>query len=244
MRSGTAGRGATQRLHQLGPATLVALLGLALGCTSGRKILELSVDLPPDPEGEIVFRLPIVEDARHFERFPPAPSMPSLRNPDDVDDPSVTQRAIARQRSAQAKVSGDIVLPEGETVAGLVAAAIVRGVRDAGHRVVHPDDPAFAAAKPITARIDRFWAWQSVGPATFICRFEVRVHIVAPVGSFADGEEIGAEARRAVPILFPIVIFDPRWRETLEEGLASFSDEIAAALAAEATRPTPEEDPV
>ena len=66
-----------------------------------------------------------VSDLRQFQIDPPQPDISSLMN-DEIDDPLITSRAIARKRNSYGMALGDILLPEGKTVMKLVEAALPR----------------------------------------------------------------------------------------------------------------------
>jgi len=94
-----------------------------------------------------------VTDQRTFE----ASSIPSLKEEADLTNRAITVRAIARKRGGFGMALGDIVLPEGQTVEGLVKDAVIRSLRESGYRVVDESD---------AADIDQFLSWFSPGAFT------------------------------------------------------------------------------
>jgi hypothetical protein len=217
-------------------ATLVVTIHVALiGCATTRGTLDVQIELPPNPSSEIVFQVPEITVDRHFHPDPPDPSIPSLKNAEDIDDVSITERAIARKRNSYGMAMGDILLPEGRTVAGLASDAIVRGFRSAGYRVASADDADFARALPVRARVDQFWAWVTPGFWAMAIEFETRMHIVTPSGRFADGEDVRGYIR-----LKSAAVSSEKWATTIDRGLEDFSTTLADALKLSASTPVDE----
>lgn len=63
-------------------------------------------------------------DERVFQIDPRSADIPSLKNDEEVNDASITQRAIGRKRNGFGKGLGDVVLPSGRTVSQLVGNAV------------------------------------------------------------------------------------------------------------------------
>jgi len=102
-------------------------------------------------------------DARRFEAAPPKPSIPSLKEPSQINDPQITSRAVARKRNGYGAALGDVLLAPPQTVASLVGSAVTAGLRDSGYRVLEPNDPAYASAPKVNVRIVEFWSWVTPG---------------------------------------------------------------------------------
>ena len=207
-------------------AVLATILSMT-GCATTRGTLDLQVELPPNPSSEIAFQEPVITDARRFQPSPPDPSIPSLRNEDEIGDMSITSRAIARKRNSYGMAMGDILLPEGRTVGALASDAIVRAFRSAGYMVVSPSDPDFARALPVSARIDQFWAWVTPGFWAMAIEFEARIHVVSKLGQFADGEDVRGYIR-----LKSAAVSSEKWKATIDRGLEDFSASLANAISA------------
>lgn len=73
----------------------------------------------------------ILQDNRTFTIKPPSADMASLDPDEDPGDASKA-RAIGRKRNGYGKALGDVVLPEGKTVSGLVESALTTGKRLVG----------------------------------------------------------------------------------------------------------------
>ena len=124
--------------------------------------------------------------------------MPSLKG-GEVGNSAITERAIARKRNGFGQALGDILLPEGETVAGLVEDRLTDGFRDNGYRVVTEGDSDFADAIPMEVDIDKFWGWFQPGFWEIKLQFESLIRIQGPLDPFVDGKsyengsELGAQ---------------------------------------------------
>jgi hypothetical protein len=90
---------------------------------------------------------------------------------------------------------GDILLPEGRTVAGLVEEALTRSLQEAGYRVLTRAEGDSAGVIPVEADIEQFWAWFRPGFWQIAVEVETRVRITAPLGRFQAGEEVRGFAR-------------------------------------------------
>jgi hypothetical protein len=216
----------------------VLILTTALGCASSRGTLDIAVPVPPNPIGEVAFQVPVVEDARIFQASPPDPSIPSLKNAEEIRDAVVTSRAIARKRGGYGMAMGDILLPEGRAVQDLARDAIIRGLRSAGHPVLMPGDPGYADALPLAARIDQLWAWLTPGFWAMAIEFETRMHLTSEFAPL-DGEDV-----RGYILLKSAAVSSEKWRSTIDRGLQDFSSSLEKILAEARARPTPAEDPV
>lgn len=199
---------------------------MGLGCATSRGTLDVRIPLPSNPEAGIAVQEPVVVDARRFEASPRQPSIPSLKNASEIDDVAITSRAIARKRNSYGMAMGDILLPEGSTVMELAGDAIVRGFRDAGYRVLSPDDPGFADAFPVEARIDQFWAWVTPGFWAMAIEFETRMQLTFATGDFAEGREVRGYIR-----LKSAAVSSEKWRTTIDRGLQDFSAALAKEVA-------------
>jgi hypothetical protein len=117
-----------------------------------------------------------VKDQRRFEVAPGQPSTPSLQNPADITNPAITSRAYARKRNGYGRALGDIILPEGRTIADLVRTATQNALEGKGYRVVDQNSPDYARAMPVSVEVNEFWTWISVGFLISVsCRADIGV---------------------------------------------------------------------
>jgi PBP1b-binding outer membrane lipoprotein LpoB len=114
---------------------LVVLAFVVSGCATTRGVLEIETEESVNPASGQAVKIVQVVDQRIFEIRPPSPDIPSLKN-NEINDPAITSRAIARKRNAYGKAMGDILLPEGQTIMDLVSSSLAKGLRENGYRVV------------------------------------------------------------------------------------------------------------
>jgi hypothetical protein len=148
----------------------VAKFCVALACAAALGACALNrseITIPPQSSaqpaaGVAVVVLPPV-DARRFEVAPREPSIPSLKEPGQINDPQITSRAVGRKRNTYGAALGDVLLAPPQTAASLVSDGVKAGLRDAGYRVVESTDPAAASAAKVNVRIVEFWTWVTPG---------------------------------------------------------------------------------
>ena len=203
------------------------LMFLASGCATGRDIIDVRV--PPGggaPTGPLAY-IERVTDQRQFEADPRTANIPSLMNAEEIRNPAITSRAIARKRGGFGKALGDILLPEGRTVMVLVEEALTRALRDAGYRVVGKQDAGAASAIPVEAEIEQFWAYFRPGFAQIAVEFETRVRIKAAMPGFQTSEPVKGASR-----VTGQAATESKWIEAVNKGL----DDFAANMSARAKR--------
>lgn len=206
-------------------AALVVLVSGTLstgGCATSRGTLDIQVAASSNPAAGPAVKIMQVEDRREFQVNPRTPSIPSLTD-DDIKNPAITARAIARKRNTYGQALGDILLPEGRSVADLTREAVTRAFRQAGYRVLASDDPA--PAQPITVRIDQFWAWVTPGFWALTLEHEARVSLQGPVAPFQDGKAFRGYASQKGQ-----VAASDAWTEIINKGLDDLTAKIGAEI--------------
>jgi uncharacterized lipoprotein YajG len=164
--------------HAFAPVVCCALLGGMLsGCALGRDIVDVMPPTSVAPTGMAPAKIVGVTDKRVFEAAPRNPSTPSLQDAKDIGNPMITTRAFARKRGGFGAAFGDIVLPEGRTVAGLVRAATQKALQEKGYRVVEENSPDYARAVPVNVDIQEFWAWFSPGALTVTVECQATINM-------------------------------------------------------------------
>ena len=138
----------------------VAALVLLAGCATNRAEVDVlrpgDTQTPAPSNGKKVY-ISAVDD-RVFQIKPSSFDTPSLKY-DEIDDKSITERAIARKRNNFNMAIGDVLLPEGRTVSELVGDAVATAYRQAGYEVVSaPGAPDITEVK---VQIIEFWSWYS-----------------------------------------------------------------------------------
>lgn len=202
------------------------VLLMASGCATNRGILDVRVPDAGDPDSGPAVMIVRVTDNRSFELAPDSPSVPSLKG-GEVDDESITSRAIARKRNGFGKALGDILLPEGRTVEDLVREALAKSLRQAGYRVVGPTPGRGGKPIPIEADIQKFWCWVTPGFWAMRMEFEAEVLIKGDVPSFRTGETV-----RGYIKLHTQAARTASWMNTVNKGIENFVTETTKCLMA------------
>lgn len=158
-------------------------------------------------------------DERDSQIKPRSADIPSLKN-DEITDTSITERAIARKRGAFGKAYGDVLLPSGRTVSGVVNEAIASAYRQAGYEVVV--DPGASDATQVKVHIVEFWAWFS--PGFFSVAVNNKAHLKIETEGAADLEVVTRkrESMQAVT--------DSDWQEITEAGLREITQDVLKQL--------------
>ena len=213
----------TNAIRILLTTAVIMLLG---GCATSRSVVAVntapSYEAATSESGTAV-RL-TTTDARVFELKPATPDIPSLKN-GEIENTAITSRAIARKRNTYGKALGDVLLPEGQTVAMLVEASIASSFRTAGYRVLRSGDPGYEEALPVNAAIDQYWSWFSPGfwTITLTCRTEVT--LTAPLAGFETGRKILTESQESAG-----AATENSWQQIASKGLQEFQDNLSGTL--------------
>jgi hypothetical protein len=121
---------------------LVAAL-LMTGCAATRSVIDVTVPRAEVPAVQSYVRITQVNDRRRFELNPRNPSVPSLENAAEINDPGIRARAIARKRGGFGNAMADILLPENRTVDQLVREAVTNALHQSGYQVVDDKSTVF-----------------------------------------------------------------------------------------------------
>lgn len=200
---------------------VMAVLVLA-GCVASRSVLDVDVAEHENPvEGQLVY-LRNVSDDRVFQVDPPKPNIPSLKYDDDIKNKAITDRAIARKRNGWRKAMGDILLPEGETVAGLVRAEVTNSLRQVGYRVVD-SEPEASDFSTLDVSVKKFWSWVNPGFWKGYIKFQGNIALSSHdprlnMAVFADFEE------RA------LIAASSQWLQTVNGGLTKLGGQLRKRL--------------
>ena len=202
---------------------VVALVLLA-GCATNRAEVDVDV-LPPGntqtpapSNGKKVFVSAV--DERVFQIKPDSFDIPSLKY-DDIDDKSITERAIARKRNNFNWAIGDVLLPKGRTVAGLVSDAVARAYRQAGYEVV--STPTGGDVRKVQVRILEFWSWSGVDGVLDKGVRNQSLLQIKPAG--APEYSVKTLVTENVK-----VVTDSDWKKITEDGLEAITQETLKKL--------------
>ena len=200
------------------------LMGLS-ACAVDRSTV--SIDPPEsiaNPVNGVDVKLVSVTDSRLFEFRPTTPDIPSLSE-DEINNDSIKARAFARKRNSYGKALGDVVLPENQTVAGIMKPALENAFRAAGYRVLEPGNPEFDKAIPVEVKVIQFWSWIEWGFWELGLHNKAEVSISATEVPMAEGltvfnETVGKHA----------AVFDGDWQQSATTGIMDLGVKVTDEL--------------
>ena len=200
----------------------VAALVLLAGCATNRAEVDVlrpgDTQTPAPSNGKKVF-ISAVDD-RVFQIKPSSSDIPSLKY-DEIDDKSITERAIARKRNNFNMAIGDVLLPEGRTVSELVGNAVATAYRQAGYEVV--SSPGARDVSEVKVNIIEFWSWYSAeGVLDKVLRNKSLLQIKAPGTPVQTVKTLVSENVK--------VATDTDWKTITESGLEAITQETLKQL--------------
>ncbi|HBP48454.1 MULTISPECIES: flagellar biosynthesis protein [Pseudomonas] len=200
----------------------VAALVLLAGCATNRAEVDVlrpgDTQTPAPSNGKKVY-ISAVDD-RVFQIKPSSSDIPSLKY-DEIDDKSITERAIARKRNNFNMAIGDVLLPEGRTVSELVGNAVATAYRQAGYEVV--SSPGARDVSDVKVNIIEFWSWYSAeGVLDKVLRNKSLLQIKAPGTPVQTVKTLVSENVK--------VATDTDWKTITESGLEAITQETLKQL--------------
>ena len=198
---------------------------LMSGCAVVRSTIDVPVGQPEPVPAKAFVKLTGIKDVRKFEAAPSDPSVPSLQNPEEIKDPAITSRAIARKRGGFGAALADILLPEGRTVEQVVREATTKAVNEKGYSVVDERSPDYGKALPLQIDIKQFWAWFTPGFVQVSVEFE---GILLVRGEALTGRK--EEPVRGYAILKGLAATDREWQEVMQMGIADLVANLKAKI--------------
>lgn len=208
--------------------SFVALLCLGVllgGCAVNRSEINVGVDkVQPAAGAGVPVKLVAVVDKRVFQLNPRQPSIPSLKD-GEINNPAITKRAIARKRNTYGMAIGDVLLPPGRTVEGVVRDALVKSLSEAGYRVLAPGDPGYEAAPALSADIHEFWSWGTPGFWEIAMEFKglLRLHGDWPVA--VDKRDVRGYAR-----VTGFAGTESMWQLTINKGVENLVQSLKGVI--------------
>lgn len=196
------------------------------GCAATRSTIDVTAGKPaatPAAAPKALVAIVNVTDARVFEAAPSNPSTPSLKSADDLKNPAIKARAVARKRGGFGAALGDVLLPEGRTVEQLVREAATQALNEKGYGVVAAGT---ANAQPLDIEIKQYWSWFTPGFWTVSLEFE---GIVAMKGSMVLGDQ---PTVRGYAVVQTLAATEGQWSSTLQQGYDDLVQKMKAALRA------------
>lgn len=204
---------------------LVAIAVLiTTGCATNRGVIDISNEISVNPEEGQAVKFVRVTDKRKFELKPPQANIPSLKN-GEINESSITERAIARKRNTYGKALGDILLPEGKTVMDVVENRLSVGFRQNGYKVLSKGDEGYDVAIPIEVDINNFWGWFSPGFWSIGINFKTSIIVTAPVDEFSKGIEFDSEVQERFQ-----TGSGGNWQKVINLSLAELNDDIETEI--------------
>lgn len=206
-------------------AVVTAVLVIS-GCAVTRSEMDLAeVPVENPGEGAEVTFVRLV-DVRDFQLEPSDPSTPSLKN-GEVEDESITSRAMARKRNSYGQALGDILLPEGKMVTQVVENRLSRSFADKGYRVVNQGQRGYEQAVPLEVTIEKFWGWFTPGFFTIDLEFETLVRVIGPLAGLQRGQTFQGGSKES----FAAAVED-NWRKVMNAALDDLEKDVKAKLPA------------
>ena len=205
-------------------AFLIAVLIILSGCATSRGVIDVEEEALINPDNGFAFKFVRVTDKRDFQVSPRQADIPSLKN-NEIDDDSITSRAIARKRNTYGKALGDILLPEGKTVMSIVENRLANGLLENGYRILYPEDAGYDSATPVEVDIKKFWGWFSPGFWSIGINFQTSILVIAPVNGLESGVVFESEVQERFQ-----VASGSNWEKVINSSLRELSKEIQRAL--------------
>lgn len=200
------------------------IIAVLTGCATSRGVVAPQMSAGANPQQGVAVRIVTVEDKRSFQVEPKEPSIPSLMD-NNIGDKDLKSRAIGRKRNGFGKALGDVILPEGQSVSGLTEKTIARTLRDAGFRVVTPTDPDYDQAIPVTAQIDKLWAWFRPGFWAVALESNYDITVDGNVPGLQTAPKLTGESRTTMQLAT-----GSDWTKVIEDSLANFSGKLKEKL--------------
>jgi uncharacterized lipoprotein YajG len=206
-------------------ASLAMFVTLAAGCATSRSTIDVQQATSSVTAAKGFATIVEVNDKRRFDPAPKEPSTPSLQSVEELKNPAITSRAIARKRNGYGMALGDVLLPEGRTVQSVTRDAVARALTEQGYEVVDEKSPNFSRAVPVKVDIEQFWAWFTPGFVQVSLEFRGLLVVRA--------EPVTGKADDAVPgyaIVKGAMATDSTWREVIVAGVDNLVKGLRASI--------------
>lgn len=203
---------------------LPTFLALALSaCALGRSVIDVA---PPSAsasalDAKAFAKIVEVRDSRKFEASPSDAGTPSLQSASEINDKNITSRAVARKRGGFGMALGDVVLPEGQTVSGLVRGAAQKALQEKGYAVVDEGSPRYAAALPLSIDIVDFWSWFSPGFASVKIDFKGTLNMSGDSIVGPDSPPVTSRVSYET-----VVVFESTWSDLVRRGIIDLGEKM------------------
>jgi hypothetical protein len=220
-------------MQSLVPSRFVAACAAATtlvlgGCAATRSTFDLPPSKPAqaaEAQATVYVKLVDVTDKRVFEAKPSNPSTPSLGQPEELKEPAITARAVARKRGGFGNALADILLPPDRTVAQVVREAVTEALSQRGYTVVQVGAPQYGDAASLDVDIRQFWTWLTPGFWSISLENESVLLLRSP--RIFSGQDPSV---RGYAIVHTMAATDEEWRRTMQLGLKDLVDKVKATL--------------
>jgi len=203
----------------------VALMLAVSACATNRSVVTVEVpevDLE-NKTGKTV-KIVSVVDERQFQVKPKKPEIPSLSETEE-NNKDIMARALARKRNGFGKALGDVLLPEGETVIGLIRKTTANAFLESGYEVVKEGDAKFTSAIPIRVGVVKFWSWIDWGFAELTLRTNSVVVLSSPSEALGEGIKVENEV-----VTTHAAVFESDWQKNVQTAIAELQKKMAERL--------------
>ncbi|MDB5775210.1 MAG: hypothetical protein JWP38_1343 [Herbaspirillum sp.] len=213
--------------------TVINLAGLLLaasvlgGCATSRSVIDASIpaanEAPQLANGQEVF-INVPTDSRVFEVSPSEPSIPSL-DPSENSGDLIKARAIGRKRNSFGKALGDILLPEGQTVATLTMASIRQAFQARGYRVLDDKEKISSKTYVVDTDLQKFWSWMNPGFWAITLSTEISASIGIKRAGDSEHKSVSVKASDTFQ-----TGAESNWSEVMKVAQKMFTDDLKDKL--------------
>lgn len=213
--------------------TVINLAGLLLavsvlgGCATSRSTIDASIsavnDAPQLANGLEVF-INAPKDSRVFEISPGEPNIPSL-DPSENSSDLIKARAIGRKRNTFGKGLGDILLPEGQTVATLTMASIRQAFLARGYRVLDDKEKISSKTYVVDTDLQKFWSWMNPGFWAITLSTEISASIAIKRAGDSEHKSVSVKASDTFQ-----TGAESNWSEVIKAAQKMFADDLNGKL--------------
>lgn len=160
-----------------------------------------------------------VTDERVFEQSPSEPSTPSLGGEGATLASADTKaRAIGRKRGGFGKALGDVLLENGQTVAGVVRENLTNALKQAGYRTTSNAAEAGPAPVIIDVRIKQFWAWIQPGFWALTLHADITTNLEVSGNASPTVVSVNTQDSRQI-------VTDSSWIEIVDQALKDYREQ-------------------
>lgn len=211
-------------------AAKIALLLLAAVALAGCATSRSQIDIKPAhtvntgatavPNGKtIVIRN--ITDERKFEENPKEANIPSLGFGGAASaTEQVKARAFGRKRNTFGKALGDVLLPENQSVTGLVRENLTAGLQSAGYTVKDSTSAADKNSIVVDVHIKQFWSWIQPGFWAITLNANIETDITTVSGN-SKTENINVHSESGNQ-----VIVESDWAKIIEKSLQDYQTQV------------------